>query len=177
MRKLLFLLFALNCFSALAQSDLNGKQFAGVRSKSLSEYLQNEETPIAPAIVAEKEAPVTSHAAVRMGLALGLVLCFGAVLYLVLRLARKQPVRDGNRKYLIEKMSYCSLGPKMGVSLIKVGSEFVLVGVTSENISFLSNLGKLQAQYEEESQFERENFKEAVEQEFLRIKGKAEIQV
>ncbi|MEZ4751463.1 MAG: flagellar biosynthetic protein FliO [Bdellovibrionota bacterium] len=177
MKKLLYVWMALSCLSALAQSELSGKQFAGVRSKSLSEYLQKEETPIAAAVVAEKEVPAASHAAVRMGLALGLVLCFGAVLYLVFRLARKQPVRDGNRKYLIEKMSYCSLGPKMGVSLIKVGSEFVLVGVTPENISFLSNLGKLQAQYEEESQFERDNFKEAVEQEFLRIKGKAEIQV
>ena len=56
-------------------------------------------------------------------------------------------------------------GGKAGVSLIKVGSEFVLVGVSSHQVSFLSSLPKLESQYEDENRFERETFQAAVQQE------------
>ncbi len=77
----------------------------------------------------------------------------------------------GTRKFLIEQLGYCPLGPKMGVSLIKIGEEFVLLGVTPGNISMLSSLPKLRDQYLEENKFERNVFKEAVEEEYNRMKA------
>lgn len=78
----------------------------------------------------------------------------------------------GSRKYLVEHMSYCPLGGgKAGVSVIKVGSEFFLIGVTSNQVTFLSALPKLGLQYEQETNFERSCFREAIEEEYKRIKS------
>jgi len=56
------------------------------------------------------------------------------------------------------------------VSLLKVGTEFVLVGITPNQISMLSHLPKLQEQYAEETGFERGIFKEAVSEEVQRLR-------
>lgn len=76
----------------------------------------------------------------------------------------------GSRKYLIEQLGYCALAPKSGVSLVKVGNEFVLLGVTPGQVTFLSNLPKLQEKYEAESDLERKDFRVAVEDEYRRMK-------
>lgn len=77
----------------------------------------------------------------------------------------------GSRKYLIETVAYHSLGNRNGVSLLKVGDEFVLVGITPTQVSMLSHLPGMQKRYAEESQFEREGFQVAVEEELGRIQG------
>lgn len=82
---------------------------------------------------------------------------------------RKGPLK-GSRKFLIEQVAHHSLGNRSGVSLLKVGSEFVLVGITPQQITMLSALPGLEKRYEEEAQFEREHFKVAVEEEMGRIK-------
>lgn len=89
--------------------------------------------------------------------------------FFVKALKSKTGIR-GTRRYLIEQLGYVSLGNKTGVSLLKVGREFILVGVTPNQVSLLSALPKLQEQYDEESHFERGVFQEAISEEVSRLK-------
>jgi len=69
------------------------------------------------------------------------------------RYLNKRGKFGGSRKYLIEQMSYCPIGSngKIGVCLLKVGNEFLLIGVTPNQVNLLSRLSKLSHQYEEEN--------------------------
>lgn len=140
-----------------------------VKNGAALKLLQEEQTPLAASVVGKVSEPSGSHKTlfalmtfVFVALSVGMV-----VLFRVLK--RKGSLR-GPRKYLIEQLGYCPLGAKTGVSLLKVGAEFVLVGVTPNQISMLSSLPKLQEQYAEESGFERSLFKEAVSQEVQRLR-------
>lgn len=82
-----------------------------------------------------------------------------------LRVLKKRGGFRGSRKFLIEQLSYFPLGTKSGVSLLKIGSEFVLVGITPQQISFLSSLPTLEKEYLSQTKLEREVFKEALHQE------------
>lgn len=94
----------------------------------------------------------------------------GASTFFVVKFAKAKGSWGGSRKYLIEQLSYVPVGGnKSGVALLKVGSEFVLLGVTQNQVTFLSSLPKLAQQYEEENIFEKTTFKEAVEEQ---IRGK-----
>lgn len=103
----------------------------------------------------------------------------GGGTYVAARFMKKKGAWVGSRKYLVENLAFCPVGPggKSGVSLIKVGSEFVLVGVTPNQVSFLSNLPRLAEQYETENKFERDTFRAAVEEEVHRMKTKSELTV
>lgn len=93
--------------------------------------------------------------------------------WLFLKNARKKSPWKSSRKHLIETVAQTSLGDaRTSVAILRVGSEFVMVGVTPNNVNFLSALPKLSAQYEEESALERDSFKEAMaEQSRKGVKG------
>lgn len=97
------------------------------------------------------------------------ILTMGGAGFVYYRRANKSRPKAGSRKFLIENLSYCAITPKSGVSLIKVGQEFVLLGVTPENITMLSSLPKLQGQYEEEAILERDVFRHVVKNELDRV--------
>lgn len=103
-------------------------------------------------------------------LILFLLLTAGGTTFFFVKVLKKKGGLRGSRRHLIEQMGYISLGAKTGVSLIKVGREFVLVGITPTQINFLSNLPKLQEQYDEETHFERGVFREAMNEEVERIR-------
>ncbi len=131
--------------------------------------LQEEQTPLLASAAGKATEQAHSHRTlfvlmtfVFVALALGMVVLF--------RVLKKKGSLKGPRKYLIEQLGYCPLGTKSGVSLLKVGTEFVLVGITPNQISMLSQLPKLQEQYAEETGFERSVFKEAVSQEVQRLR-------
>jgi flagellar biogenesis protein FliO len=88
-----------------------------------------------------------------------------------MKFLQKKGKLAGSRKYLIENLSYVPLGSnnKNAVCLIKVGSEFVLVGVSPQQVTFLSHLPKLESQYESESKFERNVFEEAIQEELNKM--------
>lgn len=100
-----------------------------------------------------------------------LVLVSGGVAVWYIKNAKGHPFKRGSRKYLIEQVAYHSLGNRNGVSLLKIGAEFVLVGITPQNVTMLSTMPELKKRYDDESQFEREEFKVAVEDELGRLKG------
>jgi flagellar biogenesis protein FliO len=131
--------------------------------------LKEEQLPIAASLTSTKTAEAHSNRAQMIVLVLVLAI-FAASGFFFVRFLKKQGVGKGSRKFLVEQMSYCAVGPKAGVSLLKVGNEFVLVGVTSSQVTLISQLPKLQMQYEEDSRFERGVFKEAVEEEYSRVK-------
>ena len=88
--------------------------------------------------------------------------------FLFIKLTQRSKVMSkmrGSRKYLIEHLSTYQLSPKSSVSLLKIGEEFVLIGVTPSQVNHLSSLPMLEKIYHEENRFERETFKEAVSQE------------
>jgi flagellar biogenesis protein FliO len=108
-----------------------------------------------------------------------LLLFFGVAGAFAFRHLRGKGKLGGTRKYLVEHMSYCPVGQggKAGVSLVKVGSEFFLVGVTSGSVNLLSAMPQLGSQYKEETRLERESFQEAVSQEVKRMRGDREYSV
>lgn len=133
--------------------------------------LKEEQAPLAAETL---QAPTTSgHSGWgRLFLAFLVFALAGGGTYVAARFLKKKGAFVGSRRYLVENLAYCPVGPggKTGVSLIKVGSEFVLVGVTANQVSFLSNLPKLAEQYESETHFERDTFRAAVEEEVNRMK-------
>jgi flagellar biogenesis protein FliO len=92
------------------------------------------------------------------------IMAAGIATFVFMRFLKNKGQWRGSRKHLIEQLGYCPLGAKAGVSLVKVGKEFVLVGVTPNQVTLLSTLPQLERQYEEESHLERGSFKEAVEE-------------
>jgi flagellar biogenesis protein FliO len=131
---------------------------------------KEEQEPIAVAGKTAKEVTGRSLTVQIVLLLLVLVLT-GAAAFFFVRFIKKQGGIRGSRKFLIEQLSYCPLGQKAGVSLLKIGREFVLVGITPNQVSMLSDLPRLREQYEEDASLERGAFKSAVEEEFKRIKG------
>ncbi len=102
---------------------------------------------------------------VQIVLFLIVVLGAGVSTFFIVRFAKAKGTWGGSRKYLIEQLSYVPVGgTKSGVALVKVGSDFVLLGVTQNQVTFLSNLPKLSEQYEEENSFEKNAFNEAVKE-------------
>ncbi len=81
-----------------------------------------------------------------------------------MKFARTKSGWRGTRRHLIETIANAPVGAggKASVAILRVGSEFVMVGVTPGQVTFLSNLPRLQAQYEEENSLERDSFKEAI---------------
>ena len=131
--------------------------------------LQEEQKPVLTApTVQKKEKPLISTAQIFM--VVMVILLAGACSFFAVRFLKNKGSLRGTRKFLLEQLGYVSLGNKIGVSLIKVGNEFVLVGVTPGQVSLLSTLPKLEQKYAEESQFERGVFKEAFEEEYQRLK-------
>jgi flagellar biogenesis protein FliO len=101
-----------------------------------------------------------------------LVLCAGGLAGF--RYLKGKGKLGGSRKYLVEHVSYCPVGHggKAGVSLVRVGPDFYLVGVTAGQVNLLSAMPQLSNQYKEETKLERESFQEAVAQEVKRLRGK-----
>jgi flagellar biogenesis protein FliO len=98
------------------------------------------------------------------------VVAAGGATVFVVRFSKAKGNWGGSRKYLIEQLSYVPVGGnKSGVALMKVGGDFVLLGVTQNQVTFLSSLPKLSEQYEEENSFEKNTFKEAIQEQ---IRGK-----
>ncbi|MBI1860166.1 MAG: flagellar biosynthetic protein FliO [Deltaproteobacteria bacterium] len=129
----------------------------------------------------EEELPLKGEAAIKkaeshhMGgfqLAgiLAVILLAGGTSFFGARFLKSKGKLSGQRKFLIEKMAQVPIDSKASVCLLKIGGEFVLVGVTGQNVNFLSNLPRLQEEYDSESRLERRAFKDAVEEEFRRIK-------
>ena len=131
--------------------------------------LKEEQLPLSAGLGSAKIAEAHSNRAQMIVLVLVLSI-FAASGFFFVRFLKRQNMSKGSRKFLVEQMSYCAVGPKAGVSLLKIGNEFVLVGVTSSQVTLISELPKLQNQYEEDSRFERGVFKEAVEEEYHRVK-------
>jgi len=140
--------------------------------------LKEEQVPIGNDSFATPSASTHSGWG-RLFLAFFVFALAGAGTYFAARFLKKKGSWVGSRKYLVENLAYCPVGPggKTGVSLIKVGAEFVLVGVTANQVTFLSNLPKLAEQYESENHFERDTFRAAVEEEVNRMKTKNELTV
>lgn len=137
--------------------------------------LSEEEEPLASLFSAQKAKQ--PHVATYQILVVVLFLILSAgICYFVLRFLQAKKRGPVTRKYLIEQVSYCPLGKNTGVSLLKIGQEFVLVGITANQINILSSLPKLSDQYEEESQFDRRNFKEAMSEELERLKSKSRLE-
>jgi len=104
-------------------------------------------------------------------LSLLIIVAAGVATFFFMRFLKSKGQWRGSRKYLIEQLGYCPLGAKAGVSVVKVGKEFVLVGVTPNQVTLLSTLPGLERQYEEESHLERGSFKEAVEEDLRSQSG------
>jgi len=139
------------------------------KNASTLKLTQLEQSPLGSPEVLRSKDHKSSFSTI--GTVIILFLAFTAVLgFFFVRYTKKQSGLKGSRKYLIEQMSFFPLGPKSGVSLLKIGNEFVLLGVTPQNITHLSGLPKLQEQYEEESGFERGLFKESVAEEIKRMR-------
>lgn len=87
------------------------------------------------------------------------------------RVLKAKGVRSGSRRYLIENLAQVPVGPqgKASVCLLRVGAEFVLIGVSGQNVSYLSGLPKLTEQYEQDTELERSSFREAVAEESRRV--------
>jgi flagellar biogenesis protein FliO len=139
------------------------------QNSSALRLLQEEQTPLANLAGGNQTNNQSNSRYVFTLVTLFLVLVSVGIFFL-LRILRTKGALRGARKYLIEQLGYCPIGPKSGVSLLKVGKEFVLVGITPNQISMLSHLPKLQEQYEDETGFERVVFKEAVAEEVQRLK-------
>jgi len=133
--------------------------------------LRDEQLPLSNSLMATKSADASSSKLPFVLLLVALLMMGGGGYYVARTLKARGGIK-GSRKYLIEQMSYCPLGPKTGVSLLKIGNEFILVGVTSQQVTMLSNLKELQAQYASEATLERGAFQAAVEEEFQRLRGK-----
>ncbi len=100
----------------------------------------------------------------------------GIATWAFVRFAKKNVGWRGSRKHLIETVAATGLGDgKASVAILRVGSEFVMVGITSHQVSFLSNLPKLQAQYEIESSLERNSFNEAISEELRRTRSELSV--
>jgi len=137
---------------------------------STMELLKQEDALlIAPTV--EKEKAESTNNTAQLFIAIMVILMAAVVTYFAVRFLRKKGHRGGSRKYLIEQMSYCALGTKSGVALLRVGNEFVLVGITPNQITQLSSMTNLQKRYEDESSFERDAFSDVVKQEFNKLKS------
>ena len=62
-----------------------------------------------------------------------------AAVYLLLRFLKQKMLPH---KGMIEMLQYQSFGPKRGIAVIKVLNDYIAVGITDQNISFLSNLNR-----------------------------------
>lgn len=138
--------------------------------KTASRWQDSEQLPLGN-LDAKTEKAKSGQPLVVIFVVMLLVVVSGAVAVWYIKNAKGHPFKRGSRKYLIEQVAYHSLGNRNGVSLLKVGSEFVLVGITPQNVTMLSHLPELKKRYEDETQFEREEFKVAVEDELGRIAG------
>lgn len=139
-------------------------------ANATARLLGEEDKPIAN--LGESSKPiVASPSGVQFALVILVFLLAGAATYFFAKFLKRNGQIKGTRKFLIEQLSYCSIGPKTGVALLRVGSEFILVGVTPGQVTMLSSLQKLQEQYEGEAHLERKDFKLAVDEEFDRLKA------
>jgi flagellar biogenesis protein FliO len=101
----------------------------------------------------------------RLFFILALFAAAAAGTWYVLKFTKKKTGWGGTRKHLIETVAQSPIGGgKASVAILRVGGEFVMVGVTADQVSFLSNLPKLAETYEEENSLERDSFKEAIAQ-------------
>ncbi len=175
MRRLALILSFLLVFIASADAAVD-KAAPASTDASVRDFMQKEELPLGhPEVGIETKSPTRHVGKIAVGVAILLILA-GATAF-GLKALKTQSVRQGSRKYLIEKMSYANLGPKSGVCLLKVGKEFVLVGVTPQQINFLSTLPELTKEYNTENKGESDSFREAVQEEFKRIKGKPPLNI
>jgi len=133
--------------------------------------LQEEQESIAP--VKAAAAPVKSGFGwFRLLLIVVLFGATGGASWYFVKAARKKTPWRSSRKHLIETVAQTTVGEaRNSVAILRVGTEFVMVGVTSQNISFLSHLPKLASQYEEESSLERESFKDALAEQSRKTTG------
>lgn len=131
---------------------------------STIELLKEEQLPLQE-ISAENKKETKSFQWVQLVLFFVVLIGAGVGTFFVVKFAKTKGAWGGSRKYLIEQLSYVPIGgTKSGVALVKVGSEFVLLGVSPNQVSFLSSLPKLTQNYEEETLFEKNTFKEAVKE-------------
>jgi len=140
-----------------------------VKNASSLKMMQEEQAPIADLNKKAQKSEGASYSAIITVISSFLVFTLVLGLGFTRYMKRKGGLR-GSRKYLVEQLSFVPMGPKSGVSLLRVGKEFILVGVTPQNISTLSHLPRLQQEYEEETGFERGVFKESVAEEIQKLR-------
>lgn len=105
----------------------------------------------------------------RLFLILFLFAATGGGTWLFVKYAKKKTGWRGTRRHLIEMVASAPVGEnKASVAIVRVGGEFVMVGVTSSQVNLITRLPKLESQYEEENSLERGSFKEAIEEEVRR---------
>jgi flagellar biogenesis protein FliO len=131
--------------------------------------MQEEQIPLTGLAVAGKSEGSRNYRTAVL-LVLFVLLSLGLGAFIFVRFVKNKGGLSGTRRYLIEQLGYYPMGAKAGVSLLRIGKEFVLVGVTPNSINIISHLPKLQEQYEEESGFERGVFKQAIAEEVQRLK-------
>ncbi len=161
-----------------------GKEIGGVRLKvqyptmadAALDLMKEEQAPLAGSLVEKRPA------ASRMGLGSVLFIAIvflgmGAAAFFALRFLKGRGVGRGTRKFLVEQVNYTPVGPggKAGVSVLKIGRDFVLIGVTGNQVSFLSALPSLSEDHADDAKLERTAFKEAVEEEYKRLKLSPEV--
>lgn len=139
-------------------------------SAAALQLLQEEQAPILAKEPVKKVSSGTSTGT-RVLIGMLLLAITGGGVAFGWRILKAKAPRLGTRRYLIETLAQVPVGPqgKASVCLLRVGQEFVLVGVTGQSVSMLSTLPKLEAQYHDESKLERESFREAVAEESKRV--------
>jgi len=149
----LLLWLAISCPTASAQ--VPGNAVAGP--------IASEQLPLTLSGSADRVASGPTSAWSWIPLSLALAAFVGVAIFL-LRYLRARSFAPLARRFLVEPLSYSPLGPggKAGVALVKVGGEFVLLGITAQQVSLLSSLPGLQAQYAEEHHLERADFRKVV---------------
>ncbi len=141
-------------------------------STATLKLFQEEQSSIATAAAPSTEAK-GGFGWFRLLLIMVLFAAAGATTWFVVKFAKKRAVWSGSRKHLIELVASAAVGDnKASVAIVRVGTEFVMVGVTASQVNLISRLPKLEAQFEEESSLERGSFKEAIEEE-VRRNGRA----
>ncbi len=135
------------------------------KNSATLDLLKEEQKPLAVDTQKTKEASPWKS----LWILLALLTVAGAGTYFILRFLKSKSVGLG-KKYLIEQLAYLPVGTKSGLSLVRVGKEFMLLGVTPQAIRLVSNLPSLSAQYEDETKFERAQFQDVVEDEIARLK-------
>lgn len=83
-----------------------------------------------------------------IGIYIKMILALGVVLGLILAIGISLKRRRGKGVELIKILAYQSLGMKKGISVIKIGRELLVLGITSTDIRLLKTLNESEIESE-----------------------------